>query len=164
MPWRVLALLIIAAAVCIAWGSQITASMNSIWKSPILHSHPIAKAVAFLRGNSDHGTVSVVSADGSKQSASSPQNQAAFAGTDESAQLLMEEDPGSIIIQPPQETITRISALINSGKLQTAKAETRPTAAVLPRFVPHVRLAQAMAGKRCSGNSGTNVQGIRNNN
>jgi serine/threonine protein kinase len=118
-----LALLVIAAAVCIAWGSQITASMNSIWKLPILHSHPIAKAVAFLRGNSDHSTVSVVSANGSKQSASSPKNQSAFAGTDESAQLLMEEDPGSIIIQPPQETVTRISALINSGKLQTAKAE-----------------------------------------
>ena len=118
-----LALLVIAAAVCIAWGSQITASINSIWKSPALHSHPITKAVAFFRGNNDHNTMSVVSADGSKQSDSSPKNQSAFEGSDESAQFLLEEDPGSIIIQPPQETVTRISALINSGKLQTAKSE-----------------------------------------
>lgn len=118
-----LALLVIAAAAYIAWGSQVTASMRSIWKSPILTSHPIANAVAFLRGNRDHSTVSVVSANGSKQSAASPNIPATFAGTDASAQLLMEENPGSIIIQPPQESVSRISALINSGKLQTAKAE-----------------------------------------
>jgi hypothetical protein len=118
-----IALLVIAAAAYIAWGSQITASMNSIWKSPILHSHPIAKAVAFLRGNRDSSTVSVVSADGSKQSTASQKKLAAFAGMDASAQLSMGENSGSIIIQPPPESVMRISTLINSGKLQTAKAE-----------------------------------------
>jgi serine/threonine protein kinase len=118
-----LALLVMATAAYIVWGSKVAASLGTSWNEHIINSHPIANAVAFFRGNKDHGNVSVASADAPKHPDASQIAPAGLTAANNTGPIAPGEIAGGIIIQPPQESISRISSLINSGKLQMAKEE-----------------------------------------
>ena len=117
-----LAVLVLAVAAYIACGSKAAAGIGNIWNERIRNSHPIAKAVAFFHGNNDHGVVSAASADAPKHPDASiaPAGLASANGTET---IAPGAETGGIVPYPPQDSITRISALINSGKMQLAREE-----------------------------------------
>ena len=116
-----LALLIIAAAAYILWETRASASTGSLWKSNILNSRSLSGAIAFLRGNSNDGTVS---AAGTEAPGPADTSQARLSPLAENgSENLPGEDAGNTASRPPQGSVARISALINSGKLQLARAE-----------------------------------------
>lgn len=116
-------LLAIAAAACFYWGGGFSAAEGFLKKSKILNSQPVANALAFIRGKSGHDTVNAASAaspvlpDAPKPLESGP------AHANEPAQAPPGEVAESILFQPSTQSISRISRLIQGGKLQLAKAE-----------------------------------------
>jgi len=92
------ALLLVATAVYIVCKPRVSASMSSLWKSHILNSHPIANAVAFLRGSANRNTVSVASADAPKPVDTTQIRLSSLEGTNGPGKALPAENSGSIVI------------------------------------------------------------------
>ncbi len=118
-----LALLVITASAYIFWGSGASATMTNLWKSYAPSWRPIANAVAFLREKADGGTVRAAGAETPKPQDTNQIRLSSLENTNAPGQVLPAGSAGSIIIQPPQESIARISALINTGNLQLAGTE-----------------------------------------
>lgn len=118
-----MALLVIAAAVCIVWGPRITGSLGSLWKSRISGSRPISGILQFWRGDAGRGAVNTASADTFSLAGEAQGNATGFAEEDAVEDMIAEDGENGAQAEPSERAIARISALIQNGKLPQAKNE-----------------------------------------
>lgn len=112
-----LSLLLIAASAYIVWGTDFAKSITDVVKSRILNSSFAVNAYERFRGMKPSDT------------AETPSKNLQPAPSRRMEPVVTEPIPASsaeqkeIIDQPPQQLISRISGLINAGKMQPARSE-----------------------------------------
>jgi hypothetical protein len=118
-----LSVLVLAAAGYIFRGTDAVKSLTNLWNSYGPNSDAISNAFASLRGQKAKDTTTDGPAEDSKPSPASTTAKRAVPSSGEAQQKSPDAKNGIAAMQPPPESVARIAALIDSGKLQTAKTE-----------------------------------------